>query len=126
MAQNSILDRYSIQHRHVNLSILAVGHSFRGIGGLPKTLRLQVDYGVFFSPASVTELETIVKDVSFASDRDELLARARDVFKKKYNFIVFQPSAPLSRRLLVNFKTPLMKTRNLEDGPEPEKKRQRN
>jgi len=105
---NSPLDKYSIRHRHAGLSILAVGHSLRGTCGLPKALRQQVDYSVFFNPTSMSEMEAILKEVLFSQHLKAARAKAVDVFSEPYNYIVWTPSAPYRDKLMINFETPLI------------------
>lgn len=105
---NSVLDKYSIRHRHASLSILAVGHSLRGTCGLPKAFRQQLDMAIFFNPTSMSEMEAILKEVLFSQHLKAARQRAVEVFNEDYNFIVWTPSAPYKRKLMINFTDPLI------------------
>ena len=108
MDQRGFLDEYSIQHRHSNLSILIVAHSLRGAGGQPKTLRLQNDYNIIFSPASMVELNQILKDCLLPVDVAHATRNIIKVFSEKYNYVVYQSAETYPRKMLVNFKIPLL------------------
>ena len=116
---NSMLDKYSIRHRHAGLSILAVGHSLRGTCGLPKALRQQVDVAVFFNPSSMSEMEAILKEVLFSQHLKAAKQKAVEVFGQPYNYIAWIPAAPYFQKLLINFETPLVD----DTGERPRKKR---
>lgn len=105
---NSVVDKYIIMHRHSNLSMIIVGHSLRGVTGLPKGIRLTIDYNVIFKPASMLELETILKESLFSEDVKAAKLATRRVFNDKYNYIVHIPAATYNNTLLVNFKIPLL------------------
>lgn len=108
MQQNSILDKYCIRHRHSELSILAVGHSLRGTCGIPKAFRSQIDMAILFNPNSMSEMETILKEVLFSSDLKTAKQKAVEAFSEPYNFIVWKPSAPYYDKLTINFEDPLV------------------
>lgn len=108
MSQNSVLDKYCIRHRHANISLLIVAHSYRGVCGLPKSLRSQIDYNVIFNPASITEVDTILKDCVFSEEVRVIRKKVKKIFSTKYNYIVYQPAEIYSRKLLLNWETPLI------------------
>lgn len=104
----SILDSYCIRHRHVGLSIIVVGHALRGTCGLPKALRSQIDYNIIFNPASMTEMETILKEALMNNDLREAKNKIKEVFSVPYNFIMYEPAKPYYEKMMINAKTPLI------------------
>lgn len=105
---NSTLDKYCIRHRHAELSILAVGHSLRGTCGLPKAFRSQMDMAILFNPNSMSELETILKEVLFSEHQQIARRKAVEVYSEDYNFIVWRPAATYYEKLMINFTEPLI------------------
>lgn len=109
MNKDSVLDRYCIRHRHAELSILAVGHALRGTCGLPKSFRSQIDMAILFNPNSMSELETILKEVLFSEHQATARRRAVEVFSEDYNYIVWRPAASYYDKLKINFDEPLIR-----------------
>jgi len=116
---NSILDKYVIRHRHAKLSMMIVGHSLRGVCGLPKAMRSQIDYNIMFNPASVTEMTTLIKECVFSDDFKKVLANVKDLFSTKYNYMVFEPAAVYSMKLVDNFGRSMLSEPVKKTRPEP-------
>lgn len=108
LRERSVLDKYIIRHRHAQLSFLIVGHSLRGVCGLPKSIRMQIDYNIIFNPASMSELETILKEAILPVHLKGTKERVVAAFQQPYNYIVYQPAERYSHRLLLNWKKPMI------------------
>jgi len=102
LSRASILDAYSIRHRHSNISMIVVGHNFKGVAGLPKAIRTQIDYNVIFNPSSISELETIIRDCLFKEDAKIAIENTKVVFNELYNYIIYTAAEVYNRRLLTN------------------------
>lgn len=105
----SLLDKFAIRHRHYRISFIIVGHKFQGTCGLPRSLRSQINSNIIFNPASMSELEILLKEAVLSDHVKEARRAAMDVFSEKYNFIVFTPANKYFERLLVNWETPLIR-----------------
>jgi hypothetical protein len=112
----SIVDVKCIRHRHAKVSILVVGHAYRGVCGLSKSLRSQIDYAIIFNPASIMEIDTILKDCVFPEEVRACREKVKEIFSTKYNYIVYQPAETYERKLLVNFEEPLVKRKQSKEG----------
>ncbi len=104
----SVLDAFAIRHRHYKISFIIVGHKFQGTCGLPRSLRSQINRNIIFNPASMSELEILLKEALLSDHVKDAKKRALEVFSTKYNYLVFTPSEIYNRRLLVNFEIPLL------------------
>jgi hypothetical protein len=108
----SVLDSYCIRHRHVGLSLIVVGHALRGTCGLPKALRSQIDYNIIFNPASMTEMETILREAVMNHDITQAKKRIIDVFSVPYNFLIYEPAKPYYQKMMINGNIPLISNFN--------------
>ena len=106
--QNSILDKFCIRHRHYLISLIIVGHKFRGNCGLPTGLRSQINSNIIFNPSSMSELELLLKEAVLSDHLKEAKKRAVEVFSSKFNYIVFTPSNVYFKRLMINYEEPLL------------------
>ena len=97
--RGSILDRYMIRHRHCKLSAIIVGHSLRGVCGLPKATRSQTDYNIIFNPSGMRELYDILRECLFPEDLKFALKRVRDIFDVKYAYLIYEPAAIYDQKL---------------------------
>jgi hypothetical protein len=102
LRQDSVIDKYAIRHRHARLSMMVVGHSLRGVCGLPKSLRSQIDYNILFNPASMTELYTLIKECVFPRDIKTVVLNTEALFSTLYNYMIFEPAAVYERKLVDN------------------------
>ena len=136
MNQNSILDKYCIRHRHSELSILAVGHSLRGTCGLPKSFRSQMDMAILFNPNSMSELETIFKEVLFSEHLKEAKRKAIEVrLFTPAQKIIAASICPAGRMTFwscrscsssgINFTEPLVTRASKSEDRPPKKKRRK-
>jgi hypothetical protein len=108
LERHSSLAKYCIKHRHISLSVIVVGHSFRGDVGVPKSIRSQMDYAVFFKPASIKELHSILEDSLFKDELKVARDKCREIFSEKYKYIVYIPSNTYQKTILINFEEPLL------------------
>lgn len=107
MSEASPVVKECITHRHINMSMICVGHAYRGAIGIPKAMRLQIDYCIFFNPSSMKELEDVLKDTLFSTDVKTAIQEVREILTVPFNYIVYKPAAAYSEKLLINFKEPL-------------------
>ena len=84
MKFNGILDKIASRGRHMKISMIAVSQR---ISGISRTIRLNSDYFLIFSPFNLSESEQFLEQYVLKRYRKEMGKIILDIWKKKHSFI---------------------------------------
>lgn len=79
-----IVDRIAERGRHINLSVIV---SSQRISAISRSIRINSDYFLIFSPYSIGELEQFLEQFVSRPKRKELRLKLHDIFSEPYRFI---------------------------------------
>lgn len=81
----SVVDKMAERGRHVNMSVIICSQR---VSAISRSIRINSDYFIFFSPYSISELERFLEDFVSKSLKQELRDVVGNVFDKKHQFIL--------------------------------------
>lgn len=80
-----VLDKFAERGRHFNASMIGIAQR---ISAISRSVRLNADYFIIFSPFSMGEFEKFIEEFVSRDKRKELRERVDEIFSKKYEFIL--------------------------------------
>lgn len=94
------LDRFTTASRHFKVSIWVL---IQKITGIPRTMRCNTRYGIFFSATNFGEVERLLSEYVVQGQRREFVQKLEAIYDVKYNFVLTDNYEPrLSKRIRVN------------------------
>jgi hypothetical protein len=79
------VDKIAERGRHINLSLII---SSQRISAVSRSIRLNSDYFIIFSPYSISEMEQYLEQFVSRDQRKEVRQRLLDVFEVPYKFVM--------------------------------------
>ena len=89
MSFHGVVDKIAERGRHVEISLIA---SSQRQSAISRSVRLNSDYFLIFSPYSVGEMEKFLEEFVSKSFRSDLRDKALKIFEQEYQFIVLDNS----------------------------------
>jgi hypothetical protein len=80
-----VVDKYAERGRHINLSLIV---SSQRISAVSRSIRINSNYFIVFSPFSVAEMEQFLEQFVSRDQRSETRHILSDIFKKNYEFVL--------------------------------------
>lgn len=80
-----VIDMIAERGRHINLSLIVIAQRLSAIS---RSVRLNSDYFIIFSPYSISELESFLEQFVSKQFHKELRPILNDIFKTPYEFIL--------------------------------------
>lgn len=84
---NSPIYKLSIRGRHLKINVIIISQSFKGIN---RTIRLNSDWCVFFSPSSESEFDRLAEEFCGKKDRQAFIDKLKELYaSEKYVPFIF-------------------------------------
>lgn len=80
-----VTDKIAERGRHINLSCIIASQR---ISAVSRSIRINSDFFVIFSPYSARELEQFIEQFVFKDHRKQLISKLLGIFSKPYTFIM--------------------------------------
>lgn len=92
------VDKIAERGRHINLSAII---SSQRLSAISRSIRLNSDFFITFSPYSVSDLEQFLEQFVSRSCRNELRVKIGDIYEKPYQFICLNNGEKSIRKKLL-------------------------
>ena len=92
-----LLDKFAERGRHIKLTLVA---SAQRISAISRSIRLNSDYFIIFSPYSISELEQFIEQFVSKSFRKEIRLKIAEIFETPYNFLIVDNTEKNPRKKL--------------------------
>lgn len=84
-----IIDTLAVRGRHYKINVIV---SSQRMSAISRTVRLNSDYLIFFSPYNLSELEQVAEQYFLKQDRKEYMKKIQQIFETPFNFLVIDNS----------------------------------
>lgn len=94
---NGVCDMIAVRGRHILISIVC---TTQRLSAVSRTIRLNADYLIFFSPYNLSELEQFIEQYVLKQDRREIMKKISETFEEPYQFIFVDNSEKSQKKKL--------------------------
>lgn len=100
----SAIETVATRGRHLKISCILITQSYMRVS---RTMRINMDYLIFFRPHNESEMDRILDENTNKRERRKYEQRLKEVFKKKYSFVLIDYKTPdPERKWRIGFSTP--------------------
>lgn len=94
-----VCDMVAERGRHFNISLII---SSQRLSAISRSIRINSDYFLIFSPYSISEIEQFLEQFVSKSNRNMLRYKLEEVFSVKYQFIILDNTEVTTKKLKIS------------------------